>query len=239
MELNSAAAVVQPSRSSRVEDVVSTVSDWIIEQKIKPEEMLPAEARLAEHFGVSRTVIRESVRLLAERGLIEIVHGKRHRVRPPSGEIAASHLKRMLTRGFGTLNDLVELRLPLEVAIASHAAQRRTDVQLERAHACVTQQEQTEALEEQVKLDICFHELLGEMTSNPLFCLVLRAVAGPLAESRRRTIGSPGGNVKSVKGHRDIIKALEARDSAAAETAMHQHLSIASSMLRNMSAPRE
>ncbi|MFW6039032.1 MAG: FadR/GntR family transcriptional regulator [bacterium] len=208
-------------RRSRVERVVEILNDWIVHGELDAGERLPPESRLAEHFAVSRTVIREAVRLLAERGLIEVAHGKRHRVRPPSPEVAASHLHRIVERGGVTRQELMELRWPLESAIALVAARRRTEEHVETMRQCLAEPATT--IEEQVQQDLRFHQLLARATNNAMFEMVLEVFALPLAESRRHSMEYHG-HARAVEQHQAILDAVAAGEDVRAEKLMKQHL---------------
>ena len=210
--------------ASRVERVVSVLDDWVARRELEPGDPLPPEGRLAEHLTVSRTVIREAVRLLAERGLIEVAHGKRHRVRPPSPEVTAGHLRRMMERGGISPQQLMELRWPLETATALVAADRRTDADLEALRQCLASPAET--LDEQVDQDLRFHKLLARATGNHMFELTLEVFAQPLAESRLRSM-SYGGYARSLAQHQEILDAVEAGEKVRAEALMKEHLNLA------------
>lgn len=222
-------------RRSRVEHVMEVVSEWIVQQQLKPDEPLPSEAQLAEHFAVSRTVVREAVRLLAERGLIEVVHGKRHRVRPPSPELVGGHLRRMIERGAGTLRELMEIRWPLETAIALVAARRRTDEDIAAMRACLEAEAKT--LEAQIQQDMRFHKLLARATGNTMFEMVLGVFEEPLAEGRRRSL-KHAGQALTHKQHGEILDAVEAKKDALAEALMKTHLDTAMGVYRQYEAEK-
>ena len=212
------------SRESRVERVVAAMDEWIVQGKVESGDRLPPEGQLAEHFNVSRTVIREAVRLLTERGLIEVAHGKRHRVRPPSPEIAASHLRRMIDRGGISYMQLMELRWPLETAVALVAARRRTEEQLDALRQCLASP--AEELDAQVEQDARFHKLLARATQNIMFEITLEVFAEPLTESRRRTISRVGYS-QLHQQHVQILDAVASQQDVLAEALMKTHLEVA------------
>lgn len=218
------------SRRSLVEQVVEGVIDWIFEGKFQSYDALPPEADLAIQFGVSRTVIREAIRRLAERGMILVAHGRRHRVRPPSPEVAADHLSLLMKRGQGSLRDLIELRMPLETEIVRLAAQRATSEDLAALKACLEAHREAETLSEQVQRDMQFHQLLAQASHNVTFTVVLEAVSELLTASRERTIGRVG-NSRAVRHHEKILEAIVAGDADSAAAAMRAHLEMAATDL--------
>ncbi|MFW6028359.1 MAG: FadR/GntR family transcriptional regulator [bacterium] len=209
---------------SRVDHVVTAMSDWIVGGRFQPGERLPPEGRLTEHFAVSRTVIREAVRLLAERGLIEVAHGKRHRVRPPSPQIAASHLHRMVERGGVTCQELMELRWPLESEIALVAARRRTGAHLQQMRCCLDEEAPT--IDAQIAQDMRFHKLLARATGNTMLEMALDVFALPMTESRRQSLVHAG-HRRTLEQHQAILEAVAAGDGPEAKARMKAHLDAA------------
>lgn len=215
------------SRRSRVDEVVDTIDQWIVKGDLLANETLPSEADLAVQFRVSRTVVREAVRLLYERGLIEMVHGRRHRVKPPVPEIPALQMQRFIHRRGATIKDLMEVRLSLEVSIAGLAAQRRTEKHLSAMRSCIEEQSRAQTLDDQVAQDGIFHQLLAQATGNSVYELVLDSMRVLLVESRRLSLqASVGGkcNEIAVARHTQILEAVDASNVKLAEAAMFTHI---------------
>ena len=102
-----------------------------IEQQIKDNiyiegEKLPSERTMSIEYGVSRNVIRESVRLLSEKGLLEIKPGKGIYAKKPDGELITDSIKRVLQSKGATLLEMTEVREALEIAVIQKAVERVT-----------------------------------------------------------------------------------------------------------------
>src|SRR5213080_2656216 len=93
-------------------------------------DRLPTEAELVERFDVSRTVVREATRLLVQRGLVTVSPGRGMAVATVDGSVIAEQYGLLLRLGGGSFEQLMELRLVLEVEMAALAAARRTPDQL-------------------------------------------------------------------------------------------------------------
>ncbi|MEX2461547.1 MAG: GntR family transcriptional regulator [Paenibacillaceae bacterium] len=78
---------------------------------------LPSERLLSDEYGVSRNVIREAVRLLSEKGLLEIKPGKGIYVISPNGEMITDAIKRVLQTKGATLHEMLEVREALETSV--------------------------------------------------------------------------------------------------------------------------
>jgi GntR family transcriptional repressor for pyruvate dehydrogenase complex len=173
-------------------------------------------------LGVSRTVLREAMKLLEAQGLVTISQGRRAEVRPAGPQAAIDSLDTLLQRTEGTLLHLVEVRKPLEGEIAALAAERIDHFLLTQADRAVSDLEHAKTLDEQVAADLRFHRVLAEATGNPLFVVLLDTIAGLLKASRVHTIGTFGIRA-ALDGHRDILRALRRRDAKAAREAMLHH----------------
>jgi DNA-binding FadR family transcriptional regulator len=192
---------------------------------------LPPERDLIETFGVSRTVIREAVTVLASRGLLESRPRHRPVVRRPGFDAALaasdaviSHLLR-LPHG---VKNLYDTRIFLEAALVRHAAlhARRKDIEaLNRALA-----ENETAIPDPERFyatDMAFHSVLYEIPGNPVFPAVHTAFTGWLAPHWLKMPRSPERNRINFARHRDICAAIRERDPDAAETALLSHLNAA------------
>lgn len=185
--------------------------------------LLPGERDLAAQLGVSRPVVREAVKRLESQGLLEVRHGV--------GIRRADRLHLPLNRALGLrvadpderLRQALEVRRTLEPEVARLAAERlkRRDLQeLTRLHG---ELESAEDLEKAAEADLAFHRAIARSSGNELFGLVLDAIADLGRESRLATMGVVGPG-KAVRHHAAILKALSARDGAAAFRAMKKHI---------------
>ena len=98
----------------------------ILDELLVPGAELPSQGKLAERLGVSRTVIREAMRILESQGLLEITQGKLPRVLPPNTQVVIDGLSTLMERSSATLLDVLEVRRPVEIEVAVLAAERAT-----------------------------------------------------------------------------------------------------------------
>jgi GntR family transcriptional repressor for pyruvate dehydrogenase complex len=187
------------------------------------DELLPSEAELGRSLGVSRTVLREALKILQAQGLVALSQGKRARVSPADPRAAIESLDVLLRRSEGSLLHLVEVRRPLEAEIVELAAKRATAGELAEAEAAVAEQEAATTLDAQIEADLKFHRALAKASGNPVFVLLLDALAGLMRASRRKSLGDYGNRVP-VDHHRAILDAVRRRDPAAARAALLGHL---------------
>jgi GntR family transcriptional repressor for pyruvate dehydrogenase complex len=212
------------SRVDRVTEIASQLEREILSGKLAPGELLPSERDISARLGVSRSVVREALHRLGSLGLVRSVHGSGTRVEAPSGRQVTVGYQRLLSRPDVRLEDLAAVRLPLESAIVSLAAARRTDEHLrllEGTQKILGSPRRT--LESHVKADLDFHATLADATGNPLFVVVLAPIQELLIESRRRTLGRYGAAI-AFAHHAKILDAVRAADPAGSVEAMREHL---------------
>lgn len=202
---------------------VDRLSVYILTHSKDEQWRIPSQGELTRMLGVSRTVLREAIKLLEARGLVSIEQGKRMRVKPVGPQASIDSLDAMLQRTEGSLLHLVEVRRPLESEIAALAAERADARHLQRAAQAVRDLEDAATLEDRIAADSRFHRLLAEATGNPVFVALLNTIDGLLHASRAHTIGTFGAHA-ALEGHKDILEALTRRDPTAAREAMRRHL---------------
>jgi DNA-binding FadR family transcriptional regulator len=220
--------------TDRVSDVTRRLEQAILSGELADGDFLPAERRLSEHYGVSRSVIREALGRLNSLGLIEIRHGSGSRVVPPSGREISVGYERMLRNTDAGLDDLAVVRMALETAIASLAAVHRTDGHLGRLAA--TQRvlaNPRRSLAAHVKADAEFHAILAEATGNRFFPLVLAPIHDRLTDSRLKTLRQYGAHI-AHEHHDKVLEAVREQDPAAAASAMREHLTVNSRHLEEL-----
>jgi GntR family transcriptional repressor for pyruvate dehydrogenase complex len=197
----------------------------IVSRRFQPGDRLPSERELGEQFGVSRTVIREAVKALTAKGLIEAQSGRGLRVAAVHSDAVTESLSLYLHGRTIEYAKVHEIRTGLEVQMAAAAAARRTDEDIiEMTKAC----EQMEAAIGDVDVaavhDVEFHRTIGRATHNELYVVLLDAVGAALLEVRRANLGLPSASQQTLDHHREILEAIVAGDTAAASDAMRRHL---------------
>lgn len=223
---------VPAGRTALVDHVVDEVVQAILRDDYPAGSELPPSEKLAAAFGVSLTVIREAMRALRSQGLVEVSQGKRPVVAAADSSATVSAIRLSFARA-GGLQDLMQVRWVLEVAIAPLAAEHATNDHVERLTAAVAEMRDGTTIERQVDADVLFHRVLAEATGNPLFPMLLDSIEGLLREFRTRSIEVRG--VRSGVGeHAAVVKAIRARNPDAARRAMINHMQLAEKTLRKV-----
>jgi GntR family transcriptional repressor for pyruvate dehydrogenase complex len=225
-------------REANLSDLVSRqIQNLILERHLMPKDRLPAERDLAEKFGVSRTVVREAVRGLAAKGLLEVSPGRGGTiVRLPTAETMSEMMTLFLRGDERTVDyeNLIEVRRVLEVAIAGFAAERRTTEDVQEMERIL--QETLKIGKDRdkfVKWDLAFHKALAQATHNRLFPLLLESVNELMVEVRQMAFRTMGAPARSYKYHNAIYEQIKKGNPAGAREAMRDHLVEAEQTLRD------
>ena len=209
--------------------VVQDLGRRIVRGELGPGVILPTEPVLVEQYGVSRTVLRDAVRALVEKGLVVVRQGSGMRVRPAEDW---DHLDPLVLfeqvkggQGSQILNEVLEVRRLIEVQAAGWAALRRSEADLSELSALIDHMEG--ALDDGATFtahDVLFHEVILRAAANRLLRDTQRPIAETLRSGRVLTAGNPSGVMKSMHGHQAIYQAIRAQDSQAARASMTDHL---------------
>jgi GntR family transcriptional repressor for pyruvate dehydrogenase complex len=207
------------------EALADTLQQEILGAGLKLGDRLPTETELGERYNVSRTVVREAARLLVQRGLVTVTPGRGMTVAQVDGRLIAEQYGLLLRLSDGTFEQLLELRLVLEVEMAALAAARRSPDQLaamrERNRQLVAARG---SREEFLTADLAFHELMAEASHNPFFRLVIDPINGFLRDTYRSSSGYPSEAHHTIDEHNQIADAIAAGDPGGARYATERHL---------------
>jgi len=198
----------------------------ILSSSLRPGDKLPPMAELEKRLGVSHTVVREALRMLETRGLVQVQHGKGVIVSLNSSDALSTSLNAVFRLHEGTLFHLMEFRTILEIEVARLAAERRTDHNLREMQDYLQEMEQAaEVPRGYVDADVGFHNALVRATHNPVLISVTSSLQDLLVKSREITFrGPPVGAIRALRAHYRIYEAVKAKDPETAAVAMRQHL---------------
>lgn len=213
------------TREPRLSDkIAELMRQAIISRELRAGAPLPSERELGEQFGVSRTVIREAVRALVAKGIVEVRSGSGLRVAAVDEGTVSESLAWYIRGASVKYPQVHEIRNMIEVVMAGLAAERRTDEQIEalrEAHQHLISV--IDDFEAAAVADLAFHDLIARATQNDLFAVILGSIANALIEVRRETLAGGSGE-QTIADHQQILDAIEAGDSDAAREAMAHHL---------------
>ncbi len=217
------------------EDVEQRLLQLIKSQNLKPGDTLPSERQLMADYGVGRPAIREGMQALKRMGVVEIRHGERPRVAEPSFDAVAEQLqetmRHLLAHSEPTMNHLKDARAAFEAQMARFAAEKSTDADVDNLKMILKQQ--TAAKKDTarfVELDGEYHRAIALISGNPIFATLSHAIFGWLSEFRSDLVHKRGREGLTLKEHREILAAIEARDGDAAAELMADHVNRANKL---------
>jgi GntR family transcriptional repressor for pyruvate dehydrogenase complex len=222
------------------DQVANELSRLIVDGTFGPETALPSEGALATRFGVSRASVREAVKMLAARGLIQVRHGVGLFVSGATAQPVSDALELLLARERVGPDAQLEARRLVVVEIAGLAAERATSEDLRRVEEALAGLGRTDQpIEAQIAADTEFHVALARAAHNPVYLAVGEAVRKPLAESMRATYPVDGGPARRHREHAGIFQAVRARRPSEARAAMaHLLETSAEAIRRSAETPR-
>ena len=206
------------------EEIIDQIREELADGRLKPGDRLPSERELSAKFQVSRASVREAIRALESMDVVTIKTGEGTFVSTGS-EILFSPLVSIILQQKDVLLDIFEARKVIEPEIAALAARRASSEDIRQMEEMLEEQARQIARGESgLEADTAFHSLLTQSTKNKVFLRLNDAIVDSLYESRERSLHVPGRPARSVAGHREILKAIRAKNPAQARNAMLHHL---------------
>lgn len=215
------------SRETLADQAARNLMAFIQAQALKPGSFLPPETQLAADLGVSRPIIREALKSLEGKGIIEVMSGKGAVIRPLDGQQLELYFQRAIQIENEAIIDLLELRKGIEVQSAVLAAQRGTADELASLRQIVAEMRRNlHDPEAYVALDMAFHNQIAAMTRNTMIRTLVAAlrvaINSTLNESMIRSHTDE--TLERVQvGHEDILDGLEGGDAERSGRAMTAH----------------
>lgn len=197
------------SRKSLTDEVVDKLQHYISSGKYKPNEKLPTESALMEHFQVGRSTIREAVRILSNCDVVYVQHGIGIFVHPSpeTGEPLSKRLKR------ADVENIFEVKLLLEMKIAEKAATHRKENHIRKMEAALENRAlygKEAALDKCIEADVNFHIAIAEACGNDILADLYKAFGKRFMESylKMDSTWSTDKLLMSQQLHRDLLESI-------------------------------
>lgn len=208
------------------ESVIDAIKKMIAVDGFNPGDKFYSEKELTEKLQVSRSSIREALRILEVTGQVNVKQGK---------GIFISDTQRKRFKEFSTwlknheqsIKDNFEVRLIIEPKAARNAAEKATSGDLKKMETACSEFVKSVKegnTEEAILCDHEFHSALAGATKNKTLYVLMRAMITTLADGWISSLYTPGRIQQTIYEHGDIVDAIKNHDRAGAENAMTRHL---------------
>jgi DNA-binding FadR family transcriptional regulator len=210
--------------TTRSASIALDIEELILRGDLKDGQRLPTESELGEMLGVSRSVVRDAVRMLAARGLLDVRQGHGTIVAAPSDDAFSNALVSLLMRSGHTMGDVLEARSALEVHLTPLIVENATEEDLDRLEEQLGAMSAAVAAGDEEAIDVShldFHRAMYDA----LHRRALEAVLRPMQRCILLTspLLPPEDRTDWLDSHRKILVALRARDAAQAQAAVRDH----------------
>lgn len=203
----------------------------ILDGELQAGQPLPPEREIVQGHGVSRTVVREALRALANKGLITARPGHRPVVAQPGYDAAIGVLESIVNQLLGQpggIRNLFDVRTRMEASLVRDAARIARSDDIERLEAALAAN--LEAVPDSAKFyetDVAFHGILYDIPGNPVLPAIHRAYTEWLSKQWLQMPRLPSRNQANYEAHKAIFDAILRRDADKAEAALRVHLDAA------------
>jgi GntR family transcriptional repressor for pyruvate dehydrogenase complex len=208
------------------ESVINAIKQMIIDDSFHPGDKFHSEKTLTQQLGVSRSSVREAIKMLEASGHVRVRQGKGIFICDVQGERLQAFAA-WLKENEQSICDNFEVRMFIEPKAAGRAAIDATKKDIrELTKACedfsfFAKENDTE---EVIKCDRLFHRLLARATKNKTLYVLMKSMTTSLPNGWISSLYTPGRIEKTIGEHGDILEAIKHRDKLAAENAMTRHL---------------
>jgi GntR family transcriptional regulator, transcriptional repressor for pyruvate dehydrogenase complex len=218
--------IEEPVRVARAyEQLADVLRERIQAGALREGERLPSELSLARQAGVSRSTVREALRMLQEGGLIERASARVMVVRSHDEGPAHRELKAVMRRRNVTFRHLHEALLVMEPELTRLATERVTEADLRALRENLdAQQRNLENFVEWSRLDDELHLMIAEMSGNPALIVARAPISQLLLPVLYRFMKSSALTVAALRYHHRIMAEIEARDPGLAAAVMRRHV---------------
>lgn len=219
------------SRKRAADHLISVFEDQIRSGTLAEGDMLPPEREIVQTYGVSRTVVREAVLALSNKGLVQARPRYRPVVVKPGVDTALTVVESVVGQLLGQpggVRNLFDLRIMMEVALVREAALKATKDDIQEMKDALTANEA--AIEDSQAFfhtDTAFHGVLFKIPRNPVLPPIHRAYSTWLFPHWSEMPRMPKRNQRNFEAHKRVYDAILHRDPDLAETALRQHLAAA------------
>lgn len=210
--------------------IVDQIKEDFLSGDLQPGEKLPTERELASRFNVSRTSVREALRKLEIKGVLEIKQGSGSFIKVSESHTLGEDLSSTIIKTKKKLlYEMLELRQALEVECAFLASRRATSEDLERIRQALEMMAQAKQdVELGIQADLSFHINIVLASHNSIFLQLFQTLSKHMQDTIRATrsqrLKDPERTQETIDEHKEIYLAIAAGDADQAKQLMERHI---------------
>lgn len=213
------------AKSNLSDDLTERIAEMIRSGTYKPGDRLPAIMEMARSFGVGHPTVREALKKLEAIGVVEIKHGSGVYVRQGQGVLLLSNPVYGGTVSKKLLLDLIEARMPIEMAAVELAAAQATDEHLDRmAHLLDEAEKHLDNLPVLSQTNMAFHREIAVASGNTVLAQLQEVLGNLFQREQRLILDIFGSREQDHTEHRQLLDALQKHDVPLARERMQAHL---------------
>ena len=206
------------------EQIADKLREMIIQEEYKTGSKLPAEGELMVRFGVSRSTVREAVKILQTENIVDIRQGQGTFLCAMPG-LGSDPLGLRFTDQNELTGQLLETRLIIEPNVAAIAAQRRTEEQMAAMKVLLDKMDNAYLHgEDYTPFDIEFHSIIAQCTGNDVVQRLLPTIHESIRAGYRHTQRVEGSYQRASQCHLEMYRGICERDSERARMAAQRHM---------------
>lgn len=198
--------------------------EMIVSKEMQPGDRLPSESELGELFGISRSTVREAIKLLTAENVVEIRRGRGTYVTMQPG-VSNDPLGLEFTNQEKLLRNLLETRMMIEPQIAALAAERADQNNINHLASIIEQIRSAGSdKSSHTPYDVAFHRAVAECTQNDVLYRILPIICESIQEGYFKTANVPGSYKRAIESHIKIYQAIVDKDPEKARIETEKHL---------------
>lgn len=219
--------MLNPIKNTKIyEKVMEAIKDLVNKGNLKRGDKLPSERELSEQFNVSRTSVREGLRVLEMFGLIEARHGEGNFINNDFENSLLEPLSVLYLLLGSKAEEVMELRKIIEPKTAALAAKYITEEQMRELREIADELNNTEDVEVSASLDKIFHYKIIQASGNQLISTMMFSISSLIEDYIENSKVHTSNKTIIKNQHEEILRALETHDAAAAVIAVEKHLEL-------------
>ena len=204
--------------------VSEAMRNEIIVGQLKPGDKLPSESELMTRFGVSRTTIREAMKLLKAANIVEIKRGNGTYVSEKTG-ITEDPLGLQFSERSELIDELLEARILIEPRVVELSVLRATPEDIEELREILERIELKEINDEEyAELDVEFHKKIARCAHNDVLEKVVPVICDSIRTGSVETANAPESFKRALISHRNIFEAIVNKDIFLAQYEVERHI---------------